>query len=368
MPSTVDTVIVGAGQSGLAVSALLSARGRDHVVLDRGGAAHRWREERWDSLRLLTPNWLTRLPGWSYDGPDLDGYMTARDVAAWLQRYAASSRRRSSRRKWKRSLPAGGVLVVVASATGVQLADEMLQDGRRVVIAVGSHSRLPRTYRGMDIFWWLDRLGALFRTIGDRAPGRSRREPSLQLIGVARSAVDLLALRRRGARLVGRMRRIDGDVAYFDDHLPERTAAADAVMTRILDAADAHVAADPLLLDLRELTVQSDQSRPDGFIAEPGPAQLSLGRHGITSVLFATGLRPDYDWLRVPVVDAHGYIEQWRGTTRAPGLHVVGQPFQHRRDSTYIDGARWNAQDVVASLTRQGATAMPRRQRSASCS
>ncbi|WP_194411010.1 NAD(P)-binding domain-containing protein [Microbacterium cremeum] len=423
--STVDTVIIGAGQSGLAVSALLSAQGREHLVVDRGGAGIRWRAERWDSLRLLTPNWLTRLPGWSYDGPDPDGYMTAREVAERLERYAASfvapivtgeveaalpsprggydvhidgatlrarslvvatgahARQRMpgalrtgtldvlSSREYRspRSLPPGGILIVGASATGVQLADELLRDGRRVIVAVGAHTRVPRTYQGMDVFWWLERLGLLSRTIHERGADRARHEPSLQLVGAASMAVDLPALQRRGARLVGRMLRLDGDVAYFDGGLPARTAEAHSTMTRLLDAVDSHVAGDALVRDLIGLRGQRDQRgwiRPARFIAEPGPERLQLSHHGVTSVLLATGLRPDYDWLRVPVVDADGYIVQSRGATPAPGLHVVGQPFQHRRDSTYIDGARWNARDVVASLTGQEATAIPPRHRAAS--
>ncbi len=210
-----------------------------------GRSAERWRSERWDSLRLLTPNWMSRLPGWSYAGPDPDGFMTAAEVADYLQRYADASGapvegdsavvslERADRDEapfdvlttsehWRAtnvviatgwcdrpaipamarhlaagvaqvapaayrnpaSLPDGGVLVVGASATGVQLADELADAGRDVVLAVGSHSRLPRRYRGMDIFWWLERIGSFDRTIDEMPdPVAARREPSLQLVG-----------------------------------------------------------------------------------------------------------------------------------------------------------------------------------------
>jgi len=227
----IDTVIVGAGHAGLAVSRLLTDAGRDHVVLDRGGVAERWRSERWDSLHLLTPNWMTRLPGWCYAGPDPDGYLSAGELVQHLERYAASFRapvvfntpvveisetRRpgcarfsvitgsgpwharhvvvatgphgrpyvpsglsdissrvevltASSYRNPDTLPPGGVLVVGASASGVQIADELRRAGREVTIAVGRHTRMPRRYRGMDSFWWLEATGRLARTI-DQMP------------------------------------------------------------------------------------------------------------------------------------------------------------------------------------------------------
>ncbi len=224
---TIDTLVIGAGQAGLAASRCLTDRGVDHVVLERGRVAERWRTERWDSLRLLTPNWMTRLPGWSYTGPDPHGFMTAAEVTAYFRAYADASAApvvedsavvsvhrndgsfgvTTTSNRWTvnnvviatgwcdqpavpaiagrldpgitqvtpsayrnpGSLPEGGVLVVGASATGVQLADELAHAGRDVVLAVGSHTRLPRRYRGMDIFWWLERIGSLDRTIDEVA-------------------------------------------------------------------------------------------------------------------------------------------------------------------------------------------------------
>jgi putative flavoprotein involved in K+ transport len=219
---TTDTVVIGAGQAGLAVSAPLNDAGRDHVVLDRGRVAERWRTERWDSLHLLTPNWMTRLPGWLYTGADQEGYMSAAELVGYLERYATAFsspvatdttvldvsaddsgyRVVTDRGTWQTrhvviatgpsgqprvpetiqslhddlwlttanqyrnpdSLPAGGVLVVGASSSGAQIADELSRAGRQVVLAVGRHSRMPRRYRGMDIYWWLERTGRLSRT------------------------------------------------------------------------------------------------------------------------------------------------------------------------------------------------------------
>src|SRR2546423_2126396 len=241
MPST-NTVIIGAGQAGLATSRLLTEVGHAHVLLESGRVGERWLSSTWDSLRLLTPNWMTRLPHWAYSGEQPDGYMTAAEVSAFLNAYSQSFdapieshttvthlRHRdqsfdvaTNRGVWhasniviatgwcdQPSVPAiaarlrptieqlvparyrhpgqladGGVLVVRASATGVQIRDELRRAGRKVYLAVGSHTRVPRHYRGMDIFWWLERIGALDRTIDEmRSVADARREPSLQLVG-----------------------------------------------------------------------------------------------------------------------------------------------------------------------------------------
>jgi putative flavoprotein involved in K+ transport len=240
--SSVDTLVIGAGQAGLAMSRCLTDAAVDHVVLDRGRLGERWRSERWDSLRLLTPNWATRLPGWSYTGDDPHGFMRAGELVEYFERYAASfgapviedspvtALRRTDEgfvvhtedSSWRAErvvlatgwcdqpriptlanrlattftqvtpssyrspgqLPAGAVVVVGASASGVQIADELAAAGRDVVLAVGRHSRVPRRYRGLDIWWWMDQLGTFAKTI-DKVSDveRARREGSLQLVG-----------------------------------------------------------------------------------------------------------------------------------------------------------------------------------------
>jgi putative flavoprotein involved in K+ transport len=392
---TTNTLVIGAGHAGLAVSRCLTDRGVDHVVVDRGRLGERWRSARWESFRLLTPNWLTRLPGWAYRGPDPDGFMTAADFVAFLERYARSFAApvaertavhevrtapgggylvRANRGSWAAAnvviatgyfaspqvpafnarlaadlvqltpagyrgpaqVPDGGVLVVGASASGVQIADELRAAGRRVVLAVGAHTRLPRHYRGRDILWWLERMGSLDRTIDelpDAGRERARREPSLQLAGT-RLRMDLTALQERGVRLAGRLTAVaaDGSMRFADD-LAETTAAADARLRRVLADIDEYAAA---------AGPESQRPAPTA-LHEPGPRCLDPRRDRISAVVWATGSRPRYPWLKVPVLDATGLIRHRRGITTASGLYAVGLRFQHRRSSTWIDGARHDA-------------------------
>jgi putative flavoprotein involved in K+ transport len=394
---TVDTVVIGAGHAGLAVSNLLTRSGRDHVVIDRGRIGERWRTERWDSMHLLSPNWMMRLPGWEYGGTDPDGFVTSRWFAHHLQQYAASFgapiidnttvlelaltgsgdyRLVTDRGTWRprhviiatgpgsprippelsvaagdrmpavvvatsyrnpRQLRAGGVLVVGASASGVQIADELNRAGREVFLAVGRHTRVPRSYRGKDIFWWLERTGRLSRTIHDvRDSAAARHEPSMQLVGQPRD-LDLVTLQADGVRLLGHFGGLDGTRAHFHADLAESVAAADARMNRLLDSFD-------------DCVDGSRASRPPVVVPPASATDVDLHRAGIGTILVATGYRPDYPWLRLPIIGPDGQIEQERGITAAPGVYVAGQRFQYRRDSGFIDGARHDAAAVVRHL------------------
>jgi putative flavoprotein involved in K+ transport len=410
----VETLVVGAGQAGLAVSRCLADRGADHVVVERGRVAERWRTARWDSLRLITPNWMSRLPGWSYPGSDPGGYMSAPELVSHLQGYADSGtapvresttvelvetcatglrvvtdqqtwlarnvvvatgtenqafvppvarglaprihQLTASRYRSPRHVPDGGVLVVGASASGVQIADELRRAGRTVVISVGRHSRLPRRYRGHDIQWWLHRTGILDQTIDQMRDARSARQaPSLQLSG-RRHRVDLEALAARGVMLAGRLVAADGWSVAFADDLPATTGAAQAKMERLLRSIEAFIApgVDEQPDPMRSVEDQADPL--PAFTAPAGPAHLDLRRVGIKTVIWATGYRPAYPWLRVPVLDRHGEIDHHRGVTRVPGLYVLGLRFLHRRNSSFVDGVGSDARFVAAHLTRRTAS------------
>jgi putative flavoprotein involved in K+ transport len=383
--TTIDTVVIGAGHAGLAVSRLLTRAGRDHAVIDRGRIGESWRSARWDSLRLLSPNWMMRLPDWDYQGPDIDGFLPAGRFVRHLELYAQSFdapvvsgatvlelsgpggsgyRVVTDRGNWRArhvviatgpglprvpaglrevvtaaayrnpaQLAPGGVLVIGASASGVQIADELNRAGRDVYLSVGRHTRVPRSYRGKDVFWWLERTGRLARTIDEvRDPASARREPSMQLAGRP-GELDLVTLQADGVRLLGRFDGMDGSRARFRPDLAETAAAADARMYRLLDSFD-----------------DSRGERPPALVAPTTPSSVDLRRAGIGTVLVATGYQPDYPWLRLPITGPDGQIQQVRGITAAPGVYVVGQRFQHRRDSAFIDGARHDAAHVVQHL------------------
>jgi putative flavoprotein involved in K+ transport len=416
MVTHVDTVVVGAGHAGLAVSHLLTRAGRDHVVLEKGRVAESWRSERWSSLRLLAPRWMCRLPGWHYSGPDRHGYMTLGELVGHLERYALGVpletgtaveavdalgdgyRVVASGRTWlarhvvvatgptgraampagvlgldpgvevvsplryrsPATLPTGGVLVVGASASGAQIAEELALAGRRVVLAVGSHTRMPRRYRGVDLYWWLERTGRLGRTIGSMPdPVAARHEPSFQVVGRGpddpRPAdLDLGTLRALGVELVGRFLGAQGHRVALGGagELAATVAAADRRMHRFLDIADHCLHGDVVRDRLEEWPVAPDGSpeRPRPIRVGAAREEIDLRAEGIGSVVVATGYRPHPPWLPVPVTEPDGSIRQVRGATPAPGLYVVGQRFQHRRDSATIDGARHIARDVVAHL------------------
>ncbi len=376
------------------MSYCLSRRGIDHVVLERGRLAERWRSERWDSLRLLTPNWQTRLPGFQYDGPDPDGFMTSADAVSFFESYARSFspplesetsvssvsqnsegfrvvtttgawRARAvvmatgdcdtpviprmsarllpgilqlapSRYRRPGMLPDGGVLIVGASSTGIQLADELSASGRHVIIAAGHHTRMPRRYRGRDIMWWLDRAGFMDTPTKDvEELELSRHQPSLQLVGRPdHGALDLAVLQDRGVRVTGRLVDFDGSRAVFADDLLSTTVAADVKLAALLGRLDA-VVERPGFTDA--------VSGPETFVPvwtrfTSADASADLLAEGIRTVIWAVGYRRLYNWLDVPVLDARGEIRHDGGVTACPGLYVIGLRFLRRRNSTFIDG------------------------------
>ena len=247
-------------------------------------------------------------------------------------------------------VPGGGVLVVGASASGVQIADELRRAGRLVVISVGRHARLPRRYRGRDILWWMDRAGVLGQTIDQVHDARSaRRAPSLQLSGRGRP-VGLDALAAGGVRLAGRLAAADGRRLSFADDLPATIAGAQARMERLLRSIDGYLAH-------RGGEGAGPADPPAPFKAPAAPVQLDLRQAGISTVIWATGYRPAYPWLRVPVLDRHGEIAHHRGVTSVPGLYVLGLKFLHRRNSTFVDGVGGDARFVAVHLMMRRMTA-----------
>jgi putative flavoprotein involved in K+ transport len=404
----VTTAIVGAGQSGLAMSRCLDELSIDHVLFERGEVADSWRRGRWDSLRLLTPNWQSRLPGYCYEGDDPDGYMSMPEVIEYISTYAsriaapveahtevASVRTEgdgfrvvTSNGEWRartvvlasgpynrpevpkvaEALPEyivsltpaeyrnpdqladGGVLVVGAASTGVQLADEIHRSGHPVTLSVGGHVRTPRMYRGRDIMWWLDAAGILderYDQMDDIV--RARHLASFQLVGsTGRATIDLNSLQDLGVRLVGRLGGITAEgVAQFSGSLPNQCTLADLKLARLLDTLDAWA---------DEHGWASDPEPPERFPATavpPSPPLLLPLRSGqIKTVLWATGYRPEYPWLEIPVLDEKGRVRHDGGVTPVPGLYLMGAPFLRRRKSTFIDGVGDDARDLAGHLVK----------------
>ncbi|HXV63911.1 MAG TPA: NAD(P)-binding domain-containing protein, partial [Vicinamibacteria bacterium] len=237
-------------------------------------------------------------------------------------------------------LPAGGALVVGASASGIQLANEIHASGRPVTLSVGRHTRLPRRYRGRDIMWWLDAMGAL----DERVEG-SRNKPSLQLIGASDgSSIDLGILQDRGIQLAGRAIAFDRDLVSFADDLKATTARADAKLVDLLERIDRFI-------ELEGLQSEVDAAEPV-FPVKPNPAptEIDLRAEGITTVLWATGFRRSYPWLKVPVLDERGEIRHEGGVSDSPGLYVLGLQFLKRRKSSFIDGVGADASELAEHI------------------
>jgi putative flavoprotein involved in K+ transport len=357
-------------------------------------------------MRLLTPNWLSRLPGLRYEGPDPDGYMTVGEVTEFIERFAKVSRapvrtgvtvtsvrpagdgyhvttshgeihartvviasgacNRPTVPPFSEAVPAsvgqltpfgyrdpaqlpdGRVLVVGASATGVQLAAELRRSGRPVTLSVGEHVRLPRTYRGRDVLWWMDASGVWdqrYDEVEDLT--RARRLPSPQLVGTPeRATLDLNALTSMGVELVGRWAAVRDGRALFSGGLRNVFSLADLKMERLLDTFDEWA---------KTSGYDAEVGPPERLAAtrvpEPARLQLDLRSGEIRTIVWATGFRPDYGWLDVPVVDAKGQLNHEGGVVGSPGLYALGLPVLRRRKSTFICGIEDDAREVIDHLT-----------------
>jgi putative flavoprotein involved in K+ transport len=402
-----DTVIIGGGQAGLAMSAVLQQHGREHVVLERRRVGERWRSERWDSLRFQFPNWSLQLPGYTYTGDDPDGFAHYRQILRIIDEYSASTRapgrehtdviglaedgdstgfvvstadgalhtRRvvvatgpfqrplipatsqdvspsvlqtdPTRYRCPADLPAGAVLIVGSGASGCQIADELQHAGRRVYLSVSQHRRAPRRFRGKDIYWWLDKMGRFTQTI-DAFPDRQW-PPSTVVTGVNGGYdVNVRQLAADGIRMVGRIEGASGDILAIE---------ADA--NQILDEADQAYA--DFLAAAREYAItQVQEQLADEQPAEPTrrPAainevdSLNLARENINAIIWATGYRNDFGWVKVPVFDERGRPAQRRGVTARPGLYFLGLHWMHTFKSGLFSGVGADAEYLAEHITQ----------------
>ena len=397
---SVDVVVVGGGQAGIAMSEHLGACGIDHVVLERDRIAERWRTGRWDSLVANGPAWHDRFPGLEFVGKEDDAFIPKDEVAAYFETYvkkldapvrcgvevtrvqrwpgkpgfhvettdgaydarsvvAATGpfqkpvipplvpetsgiiQMHSAEYKNPEQIARGAVLVVGAGSSGVQIADELLRDGREVYLSIGPHDRLPRRYRNRDYVWW---MGVLGMWDDERIP------PGKEHITISVSGayggrtIDFRELASSGMTLVGRMDGFADGVAKFASDLAATIAAGDEYYLSFLDQCDAYVAANGL-----DLPAEPDAR---GIMDDPEclktpVTELSLSDAGVSTLIWATGYVPDFGWLDVDTFDADGKPKHTRGVSAVPGIYFLGLPWLMSRGSSFIYGVWHDAKHIA---------------------
>lgn len=408
---TINTLVVGAGQAGIAASEHLSQLGVEHLVLERQRIAQAWRTGRWDSLVANGPAWHDRFPGLEFKG-DRDGFPGKDEVADYFEDYVRQIKapvrtgvevRRVTRNQGRpgftvetsegviearnviaatgpfqvpvippiapaapaapadgcllqihsahyhrpAQLPDGAVLVVGAGSSGVQIADELQRAGRKVFLSVGAHDRPPRAYRGRDFCWWLGVLGEW-----DAAIAKPGREHVTIAVSGARGGhtVDFRALGHQGITLVGLTESFaDGSVRFRDD-LAENIANGDANYLAMLDAADDYIRRNGL--DLPE-EPEARRRLPDPECMTHPLRELDLAAAGITSIIWATGYRVDFSWLQVDSFEPGGKPRHHRGVGHEPGIYFLGLPWLSRRGSSFIWGVWHDAKFVADHIAKQ---------------
>jgi putative flavoprotein involved in K+ transport len=401
---TVDTIVVGAGHAGLAMSFHLRQQGRDHLLIERGRVAERWRSQRWESLRFQSPNWSMQLPGWGYRGDEPDGFASRDDVVRFIEGYrrhieapvlcstnvstldcrspgcpfhlltdggvlharnvvvATGPYQCPRRTTWEarlprgplhvhaneyvnpQSLPPGAVLVIGSGASGCQIADELVEAGRRVLLSVGRHARVPRRCRGRDVFWWRVALGDLART-AEQTPS-ALRSPGPLLTGVHGGyEVDLRRSARNGLTLLGRLVGAAGRTLAFSDDLESSLRQGDDYRREFLARVDD--LARQLGLDVATPSPAEDDEQRTPIAS---PDRIDVAAHGIGSVVWAMGYRFDFDWIRLPVFDPSGAPVHQRGATAVPGLYFLGLPWLYRAQSSFLCGVGEDAAHIAALI------------------
>jgi len=398
--SVVETLIVGGGQAGLAMSGHLSERGLPHLILERHRIVERWRSERWDSLVANGPAWHDRFPVMTFSGVAPDGFATRDQIVdyfvAYAERIAAPIRcgveveallpqadgvgfraetsegvveaknvvvatgpfqrailpcvipsdagidqLHSAAYRNPRQLRDGAVLVVGAGSSGVQIADELARAGRKVYLSVGPHNRPPRRYRGRDFVWWLGVLGEWDTKV--MAPGTEH--VTIAVSGAhGGHTVDFRELAARGITLLGNAERYEGGFLYFSPNLGRNIRLGDANYLSVLDTADAYIAANGLDLPAEP---EAREIAPDPVCMTHPLVQLNLQSAGITSIVWATGYAQDFSWIRVKAFDDKGRPAHKRGVSVVPGLYFLGLPWLSRRASPFIWGV-WPDAEYLA--------------------
>ena len=398
----VETLVVGAGQAGVAMSEHLSNSGVQHLVLERNRIAERWRSERWDSLVANGPAWHDRFPGMEFSEIDADAFapkeMVADYFVAYAEKIAAPIRTGVEVREVRRNeghpgfrvetsegvieadsvvaatgpfqrpvipplipedagvmqmhssayrnpeqFPEGAILVVGAGSSGVQIADELLRAGKRVYLSVGPHDRPPRSYRGRDFVWWLGVLGKW---------DAAALEPGTEHVTISVSGadgghtVDFRRLAEQGMTLVGLTKSYADGVVSFNSDLADNLGQGDANYLSVLDEADAYIERNGL--DLPEEHEARNIEADPQCVTDP-VLELNLAQAGVSSILWATGFAVDYSWLKVDAFDEAGKPKHQRGISSEPGIYFLGLPWQSRRGSSFIWGV-WHDAKYLADI------------------
>ncbi|MFD7158428.1 MSMEG_0569 family flavin-dependent oxidoreductase [Kribbella sp. NPDC059898] len=394
-------VVIGGGQAGLATSWQLRRYGVDHVVLEADRVGGEWRNRRWDSFCLVTPNWQCRLPGFPYDGPDPDGFMVRDEIVGYLEDYRRAFdvpivecvratrleagfrigttagtitagqvvvatgpyqspriprlaeriqvvQLHSSQYKRPEQLPPGDVVVVGTGQSGCQIAEDLHLAGRTVHLATGTAPRVARRYRGLDVVTWLDRMGYYCKGIDEFDDADAVRLRANHYVTGRDGGrdIDLRKFAREGMRLYGRLLDADRDTLHFADDLQQNLDHADAVSEGIKDAIDAYISAE------RIDALEEARYEP---VWEPSEVPESLSLQGIGAVVWSTGFRRDDGWIRVPVFDGQGYPTHRRGVTNVPGLYFIGLPWQHTWGSGRFGGVADDAEYLAERIVEQRA-------------
>jgi putative flavoprotein involved in K+ transport len=414
---SVEIAIVGGGQAALALSYHLRAQGRDHVILEQGRAVESWRSRRWDSLRLIAPNWSLIMPGFAYAGPDPNGFMGRDEVVDHLVGYARSigapieegvrvehvgrdgedgdfvlrtpaGERRAANvvvatgslqrpkvpadageiparviqlvpadYRNPNGLPPGRILIVGSGETGVQIAEELARSGREVFLAGGRSWWAPRRYRGRDIATWLRLTGWFERLASDLPAGARAGLPNPQLTGAAGGHdISPHSLAHDGVTLLGRLRGISNGILRFADDVAANVAWGDEQARSFIVGVDRLVDEQHLEVSPPDLPADLVDGRHEPRSFEAAPKELDLARDAISTVIWATGYRPDLGWLDLPFLDHDGYPIQRRGVTRVPGLYVIGLDWLHTAKSGLFAGIVDDSSFLAAAIaSRRGA-------------
>ncbi len=400
---TVETLIVGGGQAGLAVSHMLSRSSRPHLILERGRIAERWRTERWDGLRFQFPNWSVQLPDFPFRRADADGFATSPEIVEYISAYADHVRApircgvavtslrhfedgagflaetsagpvasanvvvatgpyqrpiipdllqddtwlfqvHASKYRAPDQLPDGAVLVVGSGASGAQIAEELVRADRRVFLSVGHHRRMPRRYRGRDLIWWLNSLGLDQTPTEKRGPDRS-----LPLITGAYGGhtIDFRAFAEQGMTLLGRVVAAENGILDIAPDLAKNLASGDAAYAGFLDMVDAHVVRHGLDMPAEPGARTAYPDPP--CVAEP-LRRLDMRAEGISTVIWATGYGCDFSWLDLPVIDGAGEPVHRGGITEVPGLYFVGLQWLSKMNSSFLSGVGDDAARLAAHI------------------